>query len=172
VEFVEVRRNFVMRHDGTHGRRGDIRVALVVSSQHLVDAIVMSHIERCVLARRVEISGILDRRSSDITTRRRGIAVPFLDDPHNRGGRTRCVVCFDDPGFILLHANCGIVTHIIPTINHRVYRESTIWSESGGDSDEDCLNGSPFKIDLHRVEGNNFAVVRRTSCSAHVGTKT
>ena len=163
-----------MGHDGTYSRRRGVSIGADVSSQHLVDAIGMSYTERYVLARRIEISCILDWRSSDITTRRRVIAFPFLNDPQNGGGRNRCVVCFDDPGFILLHANCGIETHIIPSCNLGVYRETAIWIETGGDSDEDYLDDSPFVILVigwDRVEGNTHAVVRRTYCSTRVGAK-
>jgi len=149
-------------------------MALEVSSQHLVDAITMSYSERCVIAHPVEISCILDRRSSDTTTRRRCIAVPFLDDPQHGGGRDRCVVCFNDPGFILLHANCGIEAHPIPICYVGVHRETAPWNKTGSDSDENGLNSSPFiilLIGLPRVEGKTHAVVRHIYCSARVGAK-
>ena len=174
MEFAEVRRNFVAWHDGTHARRAEVKLGIAVSSQHLGEVIFLSYSERRGLPRRVEISCIIDPRSSDITTRRQGVAISFLDDPQNGGGRSRCVVCFNDPGFILLHANCGIVTYPVPRFLLVVYGVPAIWIVHGLHPDEYYLNDSPFIIVLtvwRTVDRNNFAVVLPSDCGVHVGAK-
>ena len=56
-------------------------------------------------------AGVYNSRSTDITTRRRrGTIVHPLDDLQGVGGSSRCVICFYDPGFVLLHANRSVVT--------------------------------------------------------------
>ena len=77
---------------------------------HLIDAVVVGYEECGVLSRSVQISGVHDGTSSDMTTRQRGIAVTFLDDSQEGRGSDRRVVCFHEPRLVLLHANGGIVT--------------------------------------------------------------
>ena len=162
--------------DGAHGRSGEVRIVLIVSSQHLVDAIAMSLKERSPPFLRVaKISCVLDWRPSNITSRRRSAAVPFLNDPQNGGGRERCVVCFDDPGLILLHAKRGIVAHEnMPIWTLGVYRENSIIHPTFDDSDEDRLEDRPLMIrftDFRRMEGKTRISVRHFHCSARVGAK-
>ena len=101
--------------DGTHGWRGDvitiIRTPIIINTLHLAEATRIRHVERNILSRCVEISGVYNSRSTDITTRRRrGTIVHPLDDLQGVGGSSRCVICFYDPGFVLLHANRSVVT--------------------------------------------------------------
>ena len=82
----------------------------------------------------------------DITTwGQRGIAVPSLDDSQSGGGCDRCVLCFYNPRFVLLHTHCGIVT---VTRLVGVYRETTRGRVSGVESEEDCLNDRQFLVSL------------------------
>ena len=159
-------------HDRTHGGGGEVAKRIMVGVNQLEQAIDMSCCERVVLVQRVEISCVRDWRSSDITTRARSIAVPFLNDLQNGGGRERCVVCFDDPGFILLHANCGIITHLAPDFIPMVYGETTVSRHFCVESKEDCPNSSPFithtKIWWYGVDVDAPTIVRHTSCSAWV----
>jgi len=104
-------------YDETHGRRGDVMAqkgtVVGTSFRHAIDAIGMSYGEHPALSRRVEIPIVHDSSPSDITTwRQRGATVPFLDDPQSRGGSGRCVVRFDDPRFVFMHADCGVIANL------------------------------------------------------------
>ena len=143
--------------DGTHRKRRGISIHVITqvsikNIQHLGVARVQRHVERITLFRRVEISSIRDSISSDVTVRRqRGTAVTFPGDPQNVGSG-RFVVCFYDPRFVPLYANCGIVTDpgfhpiLIQPRLIRVYREATRRRETGVESDEDRFNCNPSMI--------------------------
>ena len=168
--------------NGTHRKRGDVKTVPTVIFHHLNDAIVVRYVERWVLPRRIEIPSVCNWSSSDITARqRRGNARPFLDDPQSGGGPDRCVVCFYDPGFVHLDANCGIVTdpgsHPIGVWHRfiRVYLEVARRRETGVESDEDRLDSHPssianrtFAVDCAGVEAVGHAVVPPFHCGAQV----
>jgi len=166
----------------THGRRGDVETVPSIIFHHLIDAIIVGYEERRVLSRIVEISGVVDRGSSYFTTRKqRGTAVTFLDDSQSGGGSDRHVVCLYDPRFVLLHANCGIVTdpgyHSVGIWQRlvRVHRETTGRRETGVESDEDRFDGHPSLITNQTrienragVEAMGHTIIPPFHCSARV----
>ena len=101
-----------------------------------------------VFFRCVEVSGVRDWISLDLTTRQQRVTVvPLPDDPQSGGGYDGCVVRFYDPRFVLSHANCGIITHPAP-INRaiQVYRETAGGRVIAGEPEEDRFDGHPFVI--------------------------
>ena len=165
----------------THSRRGDVKTIPPVIFHHLIDAIIVSYVERGVLPRCIEISSVRDWASSGITTgQQRGAAV--IDDPESRGGSDRCVVCFDDPRLVPLHTNGGIVTN--PSFHSvciwhrhvRVYRETTGRCETGIEPDEDRFDRRPSLIvnrtrveDRAGVEAMGNTIVPPFYCVTRVG---
>ena len=174
-------------HNGTHDRSGGDRydaAALVETSfPHPNDTFFISRGERNIFSRRVEVSRVRDSSSPDIPARRqRGTVISFPDDLQSEGGSGRCVVCLYDPRFVLLHANCSIVTDLEPrrdihpiTIRRRiicVYREATRGRVAGVDVYEERLDGHPSLITgrVWLVNGDEFSgpVPDPTSrCSAY-----
>jgi len=145
----------------THGRRGNVGDVSPVILHHLIDTIIVGHIERRVLSCGVQISGVRDWMSLYFTARQRGLAITFLDNPQNGGESDGCVVCFDDPRFVLFHADSGIVTdlgfHSIDISDVRVYWEATGRCVLGIESDEYCFDGCPCLI-LDRSVKNRTGV--------------
>jgi len=144
-------------HDGTHSRSGEdtiTRMRIFVSFKKPIDAIVMDRGECKALSRRIEISSVCNSSSSNITTwQQRGTAVPFPDDTQSEGRSGGCVVHFYDPGFVLLHANRGIVTNPkLPHTHQRhilVHREPTRRRQTSVELDENRLDGRPSLITSH-----------------------
>jgi len=170
-------------HDGTHGRGGGtmtprIVTPVVISFPEPKDAIVMNRGEHEVLSRRVEIPNVRYLVSSDLATRpQRDATIPFPDDPQSDRGSGGCVVCFYDPRFVPLHANCSIIADpVIPPSWRRlvpVCRKPTRRRETGIEEDEDGLDSRPSLITSYigsdGVESNGLGVVRQSHCCARVG---
>jgi len=175
MKLVEVRIDVVRgdMNDGTHGRKREVRMIAAVIALHLIDTASRSYEERIHLSRRVEISNVCEWGSSDGTTRRqRGTDITSPDNPQGGGRHDRCVGRFDDPRFVLLHANCGIAADGVPPPQVHVRGKATRRGVINARPDEDCLDGGPpSRVFLEIQEGaevNTVAVVRRTHCSARV----
>jgi len=65
----------------TYRGGGHVKKVPSIIFHDLVDTVVMSDKEGMILVRRVEVSGVLDRVSSDFTARQRGISKTPPDDP-------------------------------------------------------------------------------------------
>ena len=140
-----------MGREVTHGRRGDVKTIPSIIFHHLINAIIMGDIERGVLPCCIEIPSVRDWESSDITARQQR-STAIIDDPESGGRSDRCVVRFDDPRLVLLHANSGIVTdpgfHPIGIWHRhvRIYRETTGRRKTGIEPDEDRFDCRPSLI--------------------------